>query len=73
MYIYYAKRKSEKAKRVSYDPLTKVALIDEGFYVIVSNKIYNDMTIKKIEGIEGKKAEILKIRLGRKGLKGLIP
>ena len=73
MYIYYAKRKSEKAKRVSYDPLTKAALIDEGFYVIVSDKIYDDMTIKKIEGIEGKKAEILKIRLGRKGLKGLIP
>ena len=73
MYIYYAKRKSEKVKRVSYDPLTKAALIDEGFYVIASDKIYNDITIKQIEVIEGKKAEVLKNRLGRKGLKGSIP
>lgn len=67
MYIYYAKKKSDIAKRVFYDPHTKAALKDEGFYVLISTNKYNNKTLQEIEKKEGTKAEYKRYNIGRKG------
>ena len=72
MYIYYARKKAEIPKRTEGDMLTAAALIDEGYYVLISNSIYSDCKMKDLEVAEGKRARKKTYRIGRKGQKCLI-
>jgi len=67
MYIYYARKKEEIPKRTEGDMLTAAALVDEGYYVLISNSIYSDCKMKDLEKTEGKRARKKTYRIGRKG------
>ncbi len=71
-FIYYAKKKSDQVKKTENRGILPAALVDEGFYVVLSDKDYKNITIKEIEQREGVKAKKKTYRIGRKGQKNLI-
>jgi len=72
-YLYYAKRKKDVAKILPYNPLTEVALIDEGFYTLAINVKIEGKTLSELEKMTGQKAEKRKIYvIGKRGKRKLI-
>ena len=66
-YIYYAKKKAETPKRIKNEGFMAAALVDEGFYVLISNRIYpKNYTLRDIEKVEGRKSRKKTYRIGRR-------
>lgn len=71
-FIYYAKKKSDQVKKTENRGILWAAFVDEGFYVVLSDNDYANVTIKEIEQREGIKAKKKTYNIGRKGQKNLI-
>ena len=68
MYIYYSKKKTEVPKRIENEGFLAAALVDEGYYILVSDFTYPESyRMKDIEKAEGKKARKKTYRIGRRG------
>ncbi|WP_297456018.1 hypothetical protein [Persephonella sp.] len=67
-YIYYSRKKTEVPRKVENEGLLAAALVDEGYYVLVSDFAYpENYRMKDIEKAEGKKARKKTYRIGRRG------
>ena len=67
-YIYYSRKKNQVPKKAINEGFLSAALLDEGYYVLVSDFEYpKDYRMKDIERRERRKARKKTYRIGRRG------